>query len=305
MDTRRAHTSEHIFMRALYQVNSSVKVLKVIHKPDINQVIIEARDLDWSDIVKASEITNMIILEDRPVYIEEYNSFETAKKKYPELRAYEERIKPPIRVVIVDKYDYAACSMPHVDSTGECIFFLPVAFRKAKRNRYEIDFLVGEQAMEQALQSQMMVHKISLITGGRVDNIVDIIKKLYEGEKILSRRVRRLTRDIFELSPTIKNKFEIKAIEAQDIDMNEIGYMASRWLEEGGRIIIAIDIGEKKRTLIACSEDINIDLRSVGREIFDKFGGKGGGRERWIMGYIDRAEGLIEFIRRKIEDLCN
>ncbi len=295
MDIRRSHTAEHIFMRALYQVNPTVRVLKVVHKMDVNHVFLEAEELNWEDIVKASEIANMIILEDRPVYIEYFDSFEEAKEKYPSLRAYEERISPPIRVVVVKDYDYAACTMPHVDRTGKCIFFLPIAFRKAKKNRYEIDFLVGEQAIERALHTQATIHRIFLLTGGSNKNIVDIIRKVYEEEKILGRKVRRLTRKVFELSPVIRGKYEIKTIVADEIDMDEIGYMASKWLEDGERVVIAVETsGDRNRILIACSDKLGLDLRNIAKELFGRFGGRGGGKKNWIMGYVETLDGLIE-----------
>jgi alanyl-tRNA synthetase len=283
-------------MRALYQVNPTVRVLKVVHKMDVNHVFLEAEELKWEDIVKASEIANMIILEDRPVYIEYFDTFEEVRKKYPSLRAYEERINPPIRVVVVKDYDYAACTMPHVDSTGKCILFLPTAFRKAKKNRYEIDFLVGEQAIERALHTQAAIHRILLLTGGSEENIVDIIRKLYEEEKILSRKIRRLTRKVFELSPVIRGKYEVKTIVADEIDMDEIGYMTSKWLEGGERIVIAVETSsDKNKILIACSEELKIDLRNIAKELFGKFGGRGGGKRNWVMGYVETVDGLVEY----------
>lgn len=296
MNIRRAHTAEHIFMRALYTVNKTVRVLKVEHKQDISHIVVEAEKLDWNDILKSAKITNMIILENRPVSIENYDSFEEAKKKYPELRAYEERIRPPIRIVVIKDYDYAACRMPHVKNTGECIMFLPISYRREK-GKYIIDFLVAEQAFEKVLNDQALLHKLAAYLEIDSDRLMKKVDKLLNEEKKLAKRIRKLSKIIFENAEVIEDRYKIKIIKGEGLEMKIIGEMTNEWINKENNIVIALNKNEDRTDiLIASSKNINKDLREIARKIFEKFSGKGGGKKTWIMGYVKNDKNLVEYV---------
>jgi alanyl-tRNA synthetase len=305
-EMRRAHTAEHIFMRALYDVNRTVRALKVIHKDDINQVVVKADNLTWKEIIEASRTANKIIAEDRKVYIEFYDSFDDAKKKYPELRAYEERIHPPIRVVIIDNYDYAACTMHHVERTGECIFFLPTSLRKAKREKFEIDFLAGESAIEKILEYARIIDNLMLEIGTTEKTPIEVFKDMIEEKRKLNRRLRRISRTLFEYSPEIRSgEMAIKHIECEDADMDILGEITGKWIETHEKtVVLILNKTDKERysLLLARSKDININLKDIGKELFHRFLGKGGGREDWIMGYIEKKRGLMEYLMDRLKE---
>ena len=300
MDIRKAHTAEHIFMKALYSVNETVRVLKVEHKHNVNHVIVKAEKLDWEDILKAAKIANMIILEDRRVSVEKYSSFEEARKIYPDLRAYEERIHPPIRVVVVEGYDYAACKMPHVEKTGECIMFLPISYRREKR-KYIIDFLVAEQALEKALDNQKLVSMLASKLEIDYNRLIDKVDKLLNEEREAAKRIRKLTRIIFENAQVLSDIYKIKIIRGEGLDMKMIGEMTDEWIREGDRLVITLNRKtDKTEILIASSKNIDKDLSVIARELFKMFGGKGGGRRNWIMGYIEKDEEIPQYIIKKL-----
>lgn len=300
MDIRKAHTAEHIFMKALYSFNETVRVIKVIHRSNISHVFVKADRLGWNDILNAAKVANMIIMENRRVFIEEYPSFEEALKKYPELRAYEERITPPIRVVIIEGYDYAACKMPHVNYTGECIMFLPISYRKEKK-KYVIDFLVGEQAIEKSLDDQELINE--MMDKLQIDSkrILNKIQKLLSENRDSARRIRKLTRTIFEYSPAIKNRYEAKIIRGEGMDMRIIGELSEEWVKEEDRLVVAIDKREDDKFDLLITSSKNIDLSAVSKDIFDRFMGRGGGRRNWIMGYVKYGDELLQYILDKID----
>lgn len=305
MDIRRAHTSEHIFMRALTTIREDVVVRKVEHGLNINEIYVEAVDLTWDDVIKASLITNMVILDNRPVYIEMFDSMDDALRKYPSLRAYEERIKPPIRVIVIEGYDYAACMMPHVERTGEAYIFIPIALNKAKRNRYIIKYLVGESAIGYALRVSRLVDEFSERLSSDVDRVLNALDNLIERNLGVSRRVRLLTRHVFENSPEYAlNGICVKYVVAPSIDIDEVGRLADAWIKNNYGIVVAVSVMEGgNRLLLAANDLVDIDLRVLANRLFSVLGGRGGGRPNWVMGRIDTLDNLLSVLYDAIADL--
>jgi len=295
MDVRKAHTSEHIFMRALTTINPNVRVKKVVHKQDVNEIFVEAPSLSWDDVVKAAYVANMVILDDRPIYIEFFESYEDATNKYPSLRAYEERITPPIRVVVVDGFDFAACKMPHLDRTGKAYLFVPVSLNRAKKNRFVIGYKVCESAINYAISASRLVDEVSKRLSCDLDRILNAIDNLLERNIELGRKVRSLTRYVFDSSPEYALAgYRVKFIVAHDIDIDEVGRLADKWIKDNVGIVVAVSIlGVEYRFLIASSEELEVDLRKVISKLFNVLGGRGGGRRNWVMGRLDRVDGLL------------
>ncbi len=294
MDIRKAHTSEHIFMRALTSINSSVRVRKVEHGDLVNEIFVEAMDLSWDEVVDAARIANMVILDDRPIRIEVFDSVGEAVRRYPDLRAYEERIEPPVRVVIVEGFDYAACRMPHLSRTGDAYMFLPVSLNKAKRGRYIIRYLVGFAALDYALQVSRLADEVSNRLSCNIDDVLRAIDNLVDRNVDANRRLRKITKRIFNSSPEYSfHGYRVKYIEAPGMDMDEVGRLADEWIREYFGIILAVsDVGDGYRFLLACNERLNLDMRTVARGLFNKLGGRGGGRANWVMGKLDSIESI-------------
>lgn len=295
MDVRKSHTSEHIFMRALTTINPNVVVKKVVHKENINEIFVESSSLSWDDVVKAAYIANMIILDDRAVRIEFFDSYEAAINKYPNLRAYEERITPPIRVVIIDGFDVAACKMPHLDRTGKAYLFIPISLNKAKKNRFVIGYQVSEAAINYAINASRLVDEVSKKLSCDFSRILNAIGNIMERNIELGRKVRSLTRYIFDSSPEYALAgYRVKYVVAPDIDIDEVGRLTDKWIKDNIGIIVAVSMMDgENRFLLASSKDLEIDLRKVIAKLFEVLGGRGGGRRNWVMGKINKVDGLL------------
>ncbi len=302
MDIRKAHTSEHIFMGALTKIRDDIRVRKVEHKINVNEVYIEAQSLSWDDIIRASFITNMVILDNRRVLIEYYDSIDEAMVKYPGLRAFEERITPPVRVVVIEGFDYAACKMPHLSRTGDAYLFIPVSLNKAKKNRYVLRFLVDTSAISYAVESARLIDEASNKLSTDFYRFLNALDNLLEKNLSLSRRVRALSRHLFNEAPEYALAgYRVKFLVAPGLDMNEVGRLTGEWIKNNSGFVIAVSLSDGTNSLLlAGSRDIDLDLRDLANELFSYFGGKGGGRRDWVMGVINRVDGILSFILDKV-----
>lgn len=302
-DLRAAHTSEHIFACALSKIRPGSRALKVELKENINYVYVKCKELTWSDIIKASIITNKIIQEGRDVYIEYFDSIEAAKTKYPSLRAYEERIKPPVRVVVIDGYDYAACIGEHVNNTGECMLFLPLAFRSAKKGRYIIEFLAGFRAIEEALNNISLINTIALILGSNREYLISTISNLIDKYRETLRRYRKLLKEFVDNIPIHEiHGYKIKLFYTEFGDRDIIRQCAGEFVGSGEKKIFIsfIKVDDRYIVISASTPECEDKLKQIMNSVFSRYDGKGGGKGSWIMGFVIKGIEAYKFLNENI-----
>ena len=295
-EVAKRHTAEHIFMRTLTNMLENVRVVKVEHYEDINKIFLEADELSWDDVIRASKKTNEIIREGRSVRIEHYESIKEAKEKYPDLRAYESRISGKVRVVVIEGYDSSACKMPHVSSTKECIMFLPVNLTKVRGNLYEVEYYAGEDAVFKAIEYTGILVKILRRYNVNLDDVFHFIENLENENNMLKNALKGLTKMIIESTIVKVGRYRYVYIESPYLDMNIAGRVISKRMDKEDIDLCAIFSydGSKYRFLLASNKDV--DINSIGRKLIEVARGKGGGRRGWFMGYITDMEKARKYL---------
>ena len=197
MNTSAAHTAEHAFIGSLQKIlNKSLSVRKVEHKDSYNIAFIKSSglDLDFDKIVLAEKEVNRLIVEGRNILHHSFSSLTEAKKEIPDLRANEQRLAyaDKITVVEIEKHDVAACSMEHVSNLSECIFFL-VTSMSMNGSDYEIRFMVGKNAMDEAVKITEKIHSICNEVGANYNTVEATIKKLYKERVQFYDQLKNLT----------------------------------------------------------------------------------------------------------------
>ena len=182
MDTRAAHTAEHAFIGSLQKIlKSTLSVRKVEHKDPYNIAFIRKSEveLDFEKIASAEKEVNRLILEGRKISHHSFSSLQEAKNVFPALRANETRLEnvDTITVVEIENHDLSACSMEHVNNLSECIFFL-VTNMSMNGSDYEIRFMVGKNAMDEAVRITEKINNICVLIGANYNTVEATIKNL-------------------------------------------------------------------------------------------------------------------------------
>ena len=140
MHNKLAHTAEHAFVGSLQKIlGTTLEVRKVEHREKDSILIIRLSNLDLQTITDAQREVNSLIRVGRKVKTYSFETMESARKHFPNLRANEDRIKRdkvPIRVVEIEGHDVAACAMNHAGDLHECEFFGQHIPDDYQRNRH-------------------------------------------------------------------------------------------------------------------------------------------------------------------------
>jgi len=299
MNTNAAHTAEHAFIRSLQKIlKKTLNVRKVEHRESYNVAFIESSelDLDFDKIVLAEEEVNRLIIEGRNILHHSFPSLAEAKKKIPELRANEERLASAdnITVVEIENHDVAACSMKHVSNLSECIFFL-VTSMSMNGSDYEIKFVVGKNAMDEAVKITEKINVICNEIGANYNTVEETIKKLNKEREQYHDKLKILTNKILtSIHSQYIEKYRINIISKilDNIDWRMIQTFVGEKIREARTIVILVntDDNDMASLVFARSSDINLDCVSI----FENIGkrrdiGKGGGKSNFVNAQITKS----------------
>lgn len=311
MDTRAAHTAEHAFIGSLQRIlNRALSVRKVEHKDPYNIAFIRKSevDLDFEKITTAEKEVNRLILEGRKISHHSFSSLQEAKKVFPALRANETRLEnaDAITVVEIENHDLSACSMEHVNNLSECIFFL-VTNMSMNGSDYEIRFMVGKIAMDEAVRATEKINNICIQIGANYNTVEATIKKLYNEREQYHNRLKKLTNKLLVDIPvrTINDQnINLITTVLYDMDWRTIQNFAGEKILQSRTIVVLVNmVDNDMATLIfARSDDLNLDCAKTFEELRKNENiGSGGGKPNFINAKIigSKSDKVIEEIVKR------
>jgi len=306
MDTRTAHTAEHAFLGSLQKIlNKTLSVRKVEHKDTYNIAFIRKSDveLDFEKITFAEKEVNQLILEGRRISHHSFSSLQEARRMFPALRANESRLEnaDTITVVEIENHDLSACSMEHVNNLSECIFFL-VTNMSMSGSDYEIRFMVGKNAMDEAVKITEKINNICTQIGANYNTVEATIKKLYVEREQYYNILKRLTNKLLvDISPRSIDSQNINLFTTilHDMDWRTIQNFAGEKILSPRTIVVLVNQidNEMAGLIFARSDDINLDCAKIFEELRnDEHVGSGGGKPNFINAKIigSKSDKVVE-----------
>ena len=299
MSTQAAHTAEHAFIGSLQKIlNKTLNVRKVEHKDKYNVAFINASEvqLDIKIISMAQKDVNRLILEDRKILHHSFHSLNEAKTKIPNLRANESRLAEAdkITVIEIENHDVSACSMEHVNNLSECIFFLVTSLTKNGAD-YEIKFMVGKNAMDEAVKAIEKINMICHQIDANYNTVEATISRLYAEREQYYEQLKIITNKMLNDLPTQhfkkKNVTVISSI-LNNANWRIIQNFAGEKILEPRTIIILVnrDDGDMANLIFARSVDVDLDCVEIFQNLRkNQEIGTGGGKPNFINAKIVKS----------------
>jgi len=299
MSTQAAHTAEHAFIGSLQKIlNKTLNVRKVEHKDKYNVAFINASEvqLDIKMISMAQKDVNRLIVEDRKILHHSFHSLNEAKTKIPNLRANESRLAEAdkITVIEIENHDVSACSKEHVNNLSECIFFLVTSLTKNGAD-YEIKFMVGKNAMDEAVKAIEKINMICHQIDANYNTVEATISRLYAEREQYYEQLKIITNKMLNDLPTQhfkkKNVTVISSI-LNNANWRIIQNFAGEKILEPRTIIILVNTDDGDMANLIFARSVDVDLDCV--EIFQNLRknqeiGTGGGKPNFINAKIVKS----------------
>ncbi|MEM2487681.1 MAG: hypothetical protein QXR44_03710 [Thermoproteota archaeon] len=301
----REHTAEHVLMGSLQRIKGSFKVRKVEVYDGSGRVFIEVDSLSFEELAKAQAMANKVISEGRIVKEHFFDSLEEAQKAFPNLRAHEERIQGRVRVVEVDGFDYSACTGKHVENTRDCGMVLVTHVSKGG-GEYQIDFEIGEKALETAVKLSSLCLSISSILGTPIKNLEKAVLNMRFESEDLRKKLSVLTEEIVKKTPLEESLGETKLYAAilRGADTKAVMKTIGELIGKNHNIyILGLEWSGTCNMLIG-SGDERINATQMLKGLCNIFNGKGGGDNKIAMGSFpcEKFQEVFEEAKRIVRD---
>ncbi len=301
------HTAEHVFMRGL-QNRLKVKPLKVEHKGMRGKITLEVEKLDWSLISEVVYETNRVIFEGRSVKEHFFQSLDEAKSRFPNLRAYEERIRGQVRVVEVEGYDWTACSRQHAKNTSEAKLFYVKDFSSKRRGLYEIDFSVADEAVKDISKNLEELGAASTSLHCKPWEVYERVNSLLKEVDALKRQRAKLTKQLLELQrPEEVKDLLIYSGVVEEVDERRFMEGISDLISDRRAVGIYAMISQGKCKVFIVRGKLDINCAELLRRGLKELGGSGGGKEEFAMGGValERAKEAVEKLKGLVLRACS
>jgi len=295
---RVRHSGEHLLIGSLIKNLEGARVVRVVHENVVDKAFIEYDGVvTWEDVVEASIEANRQVVNDTHFRVEYFPSLEDARRRYPDLRAYDERLhgKESIRVVIIEGFDKAACKNEHVERAGEVKLVIPRLLRRVRRGLYEVEFYTGWNAILYAIETSSKLYRSSRILGSSLEGLIEAIESLRNGYGRLETGITSLTDHILYNWPIDDGRGKILLIDAPYLNMKRIVAIGRRVLRDRGLQLLAVVSydGEKHNVFLSSLE---IDIESLKKRVVEEAGGKGGGGRGFYIGYVDDPDAFKKLV---------
>ncbi len=304
-DHMQQHSGQHILSQCLHQLLGAGTL--AFHLGEIVSTLeIDLRDISEEEIENIERRANAIVFEDREVktYFVPEEKIDSVPLRRPPKK------KGLIRVVEVSDFDFSACGGTHVRRTGE-IGLIKILRLERIRNNIRFEFICGKRALEDYTRKNKIVRELSTRFTVNEEEILSTVEKLSSDVKSQRRKGKKLHEKIahYEAQEIIQEaKGKIIKEVFVDKTLEEARFLAISIIRKGDFVVLLGLKGEERGHLIlACSENLNIDMRETVPIVSPLIKGKGGGRPSLVEVAGEEKENIeqaldkaFDFIKEKM-----
>ncbi len=302
-DHMQQHTGQHVLSAAfdrLFAVRT-----ESFHLGVASATIDLGREVTAQQIAAATEESNRIVCEDRPVIVR----FASAEEARAMPLRKESRRTGPLRLVEVEDFDLSACGGTHVGRTG-AIGLIAVASWEKFRGGTRVEFLCGSRALARFEAWRDTLAATTQRLSVAPADLAAAIEKLQLESKALQKTVRAQQEQLagYEAHALVARAeragdrlLVVDALEGWDAA--GLKALATSATAIAPSVAVALfSRADPPVVVIAAGRDAQVDAAAVLKTLAARFGGKGGGKRELAQGggFGAPLEQLLEAARAEL-----
>ncbi len=280
-EVMRGHTAEHMLFSALSRADPDLELVKIGIDEGLKRLTVKG-EVDWGIALQAQREVNRGIAANIEVC---RSAMERDEAEEEGVRAKLDRIGgDTVDVVEIGDFDRAACAGIHVMETAELGAVLITRIGSGGGGEVNIDFEVGEKAMERSLDLANLSLSLADELGCPVENLAATVRnaraELERGRAAL-RELSRLA--LGALEPREVAGLQVHAGAFPYLDKKEMREAAERVRNAGG-VAFLLSTAEKADVVLAAADGSGVDCLRLLDSCLRPLGGSGGGRPGFAQG---------------------
>lgn len=292
LENSQNHTGQHLLSQSFIRIKKSPTISMHIGQ-NFSTIEIVTDSLNNEDIIKVENLANQIIYENRKINVlylseDEINNY-NLRKKYKKKTS-----NGDIRVIEIEDFDLSPCGGTHLRSTGEIGIIKIISFEKYKGN-YRVHFLCGKKALLDYRYKNFAIKNISNKFSSSEYDLERIISKFIDDFDKNKKELNTIKKDFYNLlSSTLLNEAIIindKRIIIKEENNHNIKYISQNLIKNENTLSFLFSESDNKYNIIfSSSDDVNINLNNLFKKIFNDLSCKGGGKNNFVQGSIDKID---------------
>ena len=283
------HTGQHILSQAAFRLfGAETKGFRITD--DVTQIdlTLETDHAAVPDaLLKAEDLANQIVFENRAIRTHELTPEEAAKLP---LRK-ESFVSDCVRVVEIEDFDWSPCGGTHAERTGEVGLIAVRGWERAKQ-MVRVEFVCGVRALRDYREANQITRELARsFTIGR-DEIQSAVARVQEETKHWQRRARALAQVAAQVEAATlweatdeQAGLRVVSHTFSDRDFEEAKLIAHRLVEHPQTVALlaAVENGAA-RLVFARSSDLTADMNALMKVACERLQGRGGGKPDFAQG---------------------
>jgi alanyl-tRNA synthetase len=282
-DHMQQHAGQHIVSAAFEQL-FGYKTVGFHLGNETLTIDLETENLLESEALQVEELSNQIIIENRPI--------ETKWVTEEELVNYnlrkETKVKEDIRLVIIPDFDYNGCGGTHPRATGE-VQAIKILDWERQKKKIRVQFVCGNRVVKQLSQKHKVLTELTKLLNAPEAEMQQAVIRLLENVKIVEKELEQTVETIlhYEAKSLIdKMKGKIVGEVFQNRGIQELQKLARIIIAKDEEAIVCFVSHNENVLQLVCAGGpaINISMKKVMGNVLPIINGKGGGSDSFAQG---------------------
>jgi alanyl-tRNA synthetase len=282
-DLMKGHSGEHLLFGSIQRRLEELELVKIAITPEKKMVMVRG-NIDWTVIAECQKMVNEVItggIASEDIYVgKDSPLLELARVKLDRIHG------DKIRIVKFGEFDMAACAGIHVKNTKEIGMLLVTKFTSAKpAGDFEIEFEVGEKAVDKALELSTLALQSSAILGATTQTLLSSLSNQKEDLAKAKENLRTYAKEAFSrIEPVMMGDMKVYSGVFEGIDRKLLMDAANSIVEKSSSMCAFAAEDEKLTLIVAANPDLGIDCTMVLNEVLKSVSGRGGGSKTFATG---------------------
>ena len=245
----------------------------------------QLKELEW----QANEVVvaNLDILETYPTK-EEVEKLEFRSKI---------ELDAGLRIIVIPGIDQCACCAPQLKKTGE-IGIIKLTNVQRYKGGARMTMLCGFRALADYREKEKSVKAISVMLSAKESDVAEATQLLKEEVETWKHKHHELVKRLIEYKGReIPSDGKSVCLFEYDLEGDGPRYLMNFVLEQGREscgVFYPDDKADNKSVFRYVIGSKVIDVRPIGKELNERFEGRGGGKSNMVQGFIRGEQGEIE-----------
>lgn len=294
-DHMQQHLGQHILSACFHELLDAQTV--GFHLGDEFVTIdISLNSISNAQLKKIEYFANQVVFNN--LHVKQFYPTASKLSKLPLRKA--PTVTENIRIIEIDGFDFSPCGGTHPVHTGE-VGLIKIRKHEKIRGNTRIEFVCGNRALKDFHWKNSHINTISNLLSVKDKDALDSVERIYADYTLQKKKIRTLKEQLLDLeSLTLhQNAYafnDTKIINKvfDDRDFGELRTLSTKLISQPNTIVLLGSRNEKAQIILSCSNEINIEMNKIFKEVCPIINGRGGGNVHTAQGGGDHLLGIEE-----------